>query len=302
VFGLTVDSPETQIDRQLDSASRIQFWKEVGKSTSGLNRKSNRDSQAIMRVATRWMKQPNSNIKKLVITVLNAKIPSTGDRRRAHFWEISLVARQAMRLGNPVMFLDSSPKHQGRSSERLGNKFGFLGSHRFRHQEGFDMKNINALKKSKNKMLVLSVNPQTTQDKHWSDDNPHFLGQRVKKFSKDKNETLDVVIAEPDGHIVFLSEKIEFTMKVRDVDSNGAHWFSRNFRGYVMRNHPQTHPDSPEYRRLYHEWVPFETNHVNAPIFDKHGYVIIKETATLAHFPKGYVSGRLAFQALIKRA
>lgn len=303
LFGYTVDSIDAQLARQIKDAALIDaFWREVRNKIDHRINEEDRQNTAVLHVADAWMKE--GKIKDLVIPVMSMKIPSTYSYRgRADERLLSPVAKAAIRLGSPIVFADTSRRNRPRSSQRLEEIIEtHAPQYQFKHMRGAKADGLKGIDLTK--PFVISVNP-TTGDRNsdaWWDDNPHFLGHRADRYTSE-HERRDTLVVEVGGHLVFISEKIENTIKLLDVDSKGKNWFQRNFEGYLTSSPEKPKLGTARYRELYRAWVPFETNEAGDAVLDKEGYVIIRADATFAdQTHRDYLLGRAAMRSVLQGA
>lgn len=303
LFGYTVDSIDAQLARQIKDGAQIDlFWKEVRNKIDHRINEEDRQNTAVLHVADRWMKE--GRIQDLVIPVMSMKIPSTYSYRgRADERLLNPVAKAAIGLGSPIVFADTSRRNRPRSSERLEEIIQtHAAQYQFKHIRGAKKDGLKGIDLTK--PFIISINP-TTGDRNsdaWWDDNPHFLGYRADRYTSE-HERRDTLVVEVGGYLVFISEKIENTIKLLDVDSKNRNWFQRNFEGYLTSGSEKPKPGSARYLELYRAWVPFETTATGEAVLDKEGYVVIRANATFAdNTHRDYLLGRAAMRSVLQSA
>jgi len=298
LFGYTVDSIDTQLARQIKNSAQIDvFWKEVRNKIDHRINEEDRQNTAILYVADRWMKE--GRLQDLTISVMSMKIPSsTGYRGKTDDRLLNPVAKAAIKLGIPIVFADVSQRKRPKSSERLeAIAEAHAPEYQFKHVRSTKKDALSGIDTTK--PFIISINPATDRASGWWDDHPHFLGHRADRYTGEY-EQRDVLVLEVGGHLVFVSEKIENTIKLLDVDSKGEHWFGRNFDGHLANGGEKPKPGSLRYIELYRAWVPFETDTSGKAILDKDGFVIIRPDATFVdNKDRDYIVGHAAVRSIL---
>lgn len=297
LFGYTVDSIDTQLARQItDPKLLAEFWRQVRAKTDHRINQEDRESTAVLRVATQWTAE--GKLGDLVIPVMNMKIASSYDYRGATDERfLNPVVKAAISLDIPIVFADTSSRKQPRSSKRLEAIIkNYAPQYQFTHIRG--AKGGIPAEIDASKPFIISVNP-TIDGNGWWDDNPRFLGHRADRYT-DEYQAADVLVVEVGGHLVFVSEKIENTIKLLDVDAKGKHWFKRNFAGFLANSDEKPEAGTPRYVAMFRDWVPYETNERGEAVLDSAGYVIIKSDATFANNThRDYLVGRAAVRSIL---